>query len=55
MDWKSLASSRSFFDPAEDWLHWSIPDPVPGGTKAAFDATVTELADRIASIVDHAA
>lgn len=42
-------------DPAEDWLHWSIPDPVPGGTKAAFDATVTELADRIASIVDHAA
>ena len=29
------------------WLHWSIPDPVPAGTQAAFDATVDELADRI--------
>ena len=35
------------------WLHWSIPDPVPLGTKAAFDATIAELRDRIESIVDE--
>jgi len=34
------------------WLHWSIPDPVPLGTKAAFDATIAELRDRIESILD---
>lgn len=33
--------------PDLSWLHWSIPDPVPVGTKAAFDATVDELTDRI--------
>ena len=33
------------------WLHWSIPDPVPVGTKAAFDATLIELRDRIHTIV----
>ena len=32
------------------WLHWSVPDPVPVGTKAAFDATVAELRDRISSV-----
>jgi protein-tyrosine-phosphatase/DNA-binding transcriptional ArsR family regulator len=37
----------------ETWLHWSIPDPVPLGTKAAFDATVAELRDRIESILDE--
>lgn len=37
--------------PADDtWLHWSIPDPVPTGTKAAFDATVVELRARIAAV-----
>jgi protein-tyrosine-phosphatase len=36
-------------DPA--WLHWSVPDPVPVGTAAAFDATVHELRRRIASLV----
>ena len=36
----------------ENWLHWSIPDPVPVGTKAAFDETVAELRDRIGSILD---
>ena len=36
------------------WLHWSIPDPVPVGTKAAFDAAVAELRDRIASLVASA-
>lgn len=31
----------------DDWLHWSIPDPVPEGTRAAFDRTVEELRARI--------
>jgi len=29
------------------WLHWSIPDPVPDGAAAAFDAVVDELRARI--------
>ncbi len=36
-------------DPA--WLHWSIPDPVPNPTRAAFDATVAELRSRISGLV----
>lgn len=32
------------------WLHWSVPDPVGAGTDAAFDATVTELTERIAAV-----
>lgn len=39
-------------DGPEGWLHWSVPDPVPVATKAAFDATVAELRDRIASVTD---
>ena len=35
----------------EGWLHWSVPDPVPVGTKAAFDATVDELHDRMTAMV----
>lgn len=42
-------------DPAEGWLHWSVPDPVATGTAAAFDATVAELRSRIAATVDLAA
>lgn len=34
------------------WRHWSVPDPVPIGTKAAFDATVTELRARIDQLVE---
>jgi protein-tyrosine-phosphatase/DNA-binding transcriptional ArsR family regulator len=34
-----------------EWLHWSIPDPVVAGTRAAFDATVAELAERITTLV----
>ena len=34
-------------EPDDDWLHWSIPDPVPAATKAAFDARVAELRERI--------
>ncbi|MGH9285411.1 MAG: ArsR family transcriptional regulator, partial [Acidimicrobiales bacterium] len=28
-------------------LHWSVPDPVPAGSKAAFAAAAGQLADRI--------
>jgi protein-tyrosine-phosphatase len=41
-------------DPAPEWLHWSIPDPVPTGTRAAFDATVAELRRRIDELVGAA-
>ena len=34
-----------------DWLHWSIPDPVPLNTKAAYDHAVDELRNRIGSFV----
>lgn len=37
-------------DSGDEWLHWSIPDPVPVGTEAAFDATVAELTDRIRTV-----
>ena len=33
------------------WLHWSIPDPVPDGSRAAFDASVVELRRRITELV----
>jgi protein-tyrosine-phosphatase len=36
---------------ADSWLHWSVPDPVPIGTKLAFDTTVAELRDRIRAVV----
>jgi protein-tyrosine-phosphatase/DNA-binding transcriptional ArsR family regulator len=38
-------------DPGPDWLHWSVSDPVPTPTKAAFDATVGELHRRISALV----
>jgi len=38
-------------DPDGTWLHWSIPDPVPDGTKAAFDAALAELRDRVRAVV----
>ena len=38
-------------DDPEGWLHWSVPDPVAVGTKAAFDATVAELRERITDVV----
>jgi protein-tyrosine-phosphatase len=41
-------------EPGPDWLHWSIPDPVPTGTRAAFDATVSELRHRITDLVGAA-
>lgn len=33
------------------WLHWSIPDPVPVGTTAAFDTVLGELRERIESLL----
>jgi protein-tyrosine-phosphatase/DNA-binding transcriptional ArsR family regulator len=41
-------------DVGEDWLHWSVPDPVPVGTGAAFDAVIVELGDRIRAITARA-
>ncbi len=38
-------------EPAADWWHWSIPDPVADGRPAAFDAVVDELDRRIAAAV----
>jgi protein-tyrosine-phosphatase/DNA-binding HxlR family transcriptional regulator len=35
----------------DNWLHWSVPDPVPVGTDALFDATVAELQRRIDGLV----
>jgi protein-tyrosine-phosphatase/DNA-binding transcriptional ArsR family regulator len=39
-------------DPGPDWLHWSVPDPVPTPTRAAFDATVDELRLRITDLLE---
>jgi protein-tyrosine-phosphatase/DNA-binding transcriptional ArsR family regulator len=41
-------------DADPSWLHWSVPDPVPVGTRAAFDATVVELRRRIGDLVGAA-
>jgi protein-tyrosine-phosphatase len=38
-------------EPDETWLHWSIPDPVQAPSRAAFDATVSELRGRITALV----
>ena len=33
--------------PDDSWLHWSVPDPVTDGSRAAFDAALAELSERI--------
>jgi protein-tyrosine-phosphatase/DNA-binding transcriptional ArsR family regulator len=38
-------------DPDDQWLHWSVPDPVAVGTKLAFDDVVTELRERITALL----
>lgn len=38
-------------DPDDTWLHWSIPDPVPVGSRHSFDATLDELRERISAVV----
>jgi protein-tyrosine-phosphatase len=37
-------------DPGDDWLHWSVPDPVAAGTGSAFDATLAELRERVRTV-----
>ena len=32
------------------WAHWSVPDPVPDGTKAAFDAAYDDLASHVTAL-----
>lgn len=39
-------------DPGPDWLHWSIPDPVPIATTRAFDTTVADLRDRVRALLN---
>ncbi len=34
-------------------LHWSVPDPVAVGTRAAFDAAYDALARRVTQLVPH--
>lgn len=34
------------------WPHWSISDPVPRGTRAAFDEVVSEVRARIGAIAE---
>jgi protein-tyrosine-phosphatase len=31
-------------------LHWSVPDPVPAGTDAAFDRALDELERRVSGL-----
>jgi ArsR family transcriptional regulator, arsenate/arsenite/antimonite-responsive transcriptional repressor / arsenate reductase (thioredoxin) len=31
-------------------IHWSVPDPVPVGTSAAFDAAYDDLAHRVSEL-----
>jgi protein-tyrosine-phosphatase/DNA-binding transcriptional ArsR family regulator len=42
-------------DTPDGWLHWSVPDPVPTGTRKDFDAAVAELTGRIRSVTREAA
>lgn len=37
--------------PKDTWLHWSVTDPVVEGTRAAFDAALVELRERIDVLV----
>lgn len=37
--------------PDDTWLHWSVPDPVAAGSRAAFDAAVSDLRARITTLV----
>lgn len=37
-------------EPSDDWLHWSIPDPVRSGRAAQFDEVVRALRRRIGAL-----
>lgn len=34
-------------------LHWSVPDPVPAGTKRAFDDAYADLEGRVTTLAHH--
>jgi len=36
-------------------VHWSVPDPVPAGDPASFDAAVTELSQRVGCLAPRLA
>jgi protein-tyrosine-phosphatase/DNA-binding HxlR family transcriptional regulator len=36
-------------------VHWSVPDPVPTGDPASFDAALAELSDRVDRLAPHLA
>jgi protein-tyrosine-phosphatase/DNA-binding transcriptional ArsR family regulator len=36
-------------------VHWSVPDPVPAGDPASFDATVADLSRRVQRLAPHLA
>jgi protein-tyrosine-phosphatase len=36
--------------PSDEWLHWSVADPVPARSAAAFDAARDDLQERIDSL-----
>ncbi len=36
-------------------VHWSVPDPVPAGDPASFDAALTELAQRVSRLAPRLA
>jgi protein-tyrosine-phosphatase/DNA-binding transcriptional ArsR family regulator len=44
--------AREELAPGDEWLHWSVPDPVDAGTPHAFDTTVAELDARI-TVLSH--
>lgn len=39
--------------PVREVRHWSVPDPVRVGTRAAFDAAYDDLAGRVARLAPH--
>jgi protein-tyrosine-phosphatase len=36
-------------------VHWSVPDPVPAGDPASFDAALAALADRVGRLAPRLA
>ena len=34
-------------------VHWSVPDPVPAGDPASFDAAVADLSRRVQRLAPH--
>ena len=36
-------------------VHWSVPDPVPSGDPASFDAALTQLSDRVGRLAPRLA